>query len=326
MVNNNLASDIKKKYLDKKGFVQISFAWLFAIIVGAVILFFAIYASVKLIGTEGTVSSTEAGKEIDILLNPLETGFNEEKTTPLSTSVETRINNGCSEPEESSLFGKQKISVSQKVSDKWTDTGIESISYNKYVFSGRSTEGEDFYLFSKPFNFPFKVADLIILTSSNDKYCFDDAPEKIKEELSALGQANLFVENCPEESQKICFNGGGDGCNVEVDTYDNSVIKIGSGEEKVYYETDALMYAAIFSDANLYECQVKRLMQRLESLVLVYNEKESVLSNIGCTAEVNMLSLADSAENFEDSSDLITVKQAADDAEDSNEDADCGLW
>jgi len=81
--------------LNKKGFLQISFGWLFAIIIGAIILFFAIYASVKLIGTEEQTAAAETGKEVAVLLNPLETGFGEEKTTPLSIPIESRINNRC---------------------------------------------------------------------------------------------------------------------------------------------------------------------------------------------------------------------------------------
>ena len=80
---------------DKSGFIQISFAWLFAIVIGAIILFFAIYAAVKLIGTEGDISTAETGKEIAVLLNPLETEFGEERTTLLSLPVESRIINDC---------------------------------------------------------------------------------------------------------------------------------------------------------------------------------------------------------------------------------------
>ena len=37
--------------MNKKGFLQISFQWIFAIVVGIVILFLAIYGVSKLIGT-----------------------------------------------------------------------------------------------------------------------------------------------------------------------------------------------------------------------------------------------------------------------------------
>ncbi len=307
------------KIQSKKGFLQISFAWLFAIIIGAIILFFAIYASVKLIDTEESAASAEIGKEIVVLLNPLETGFGEEKTTPLSIPVESRINNGC---ENFGGFGEQRLSVSQRISGKWTDAGIEQIFYNKYIFSNKSVQGKNFYLFSKPFEFPFKVSDLIFLTSSEDKYCFSDAPEEIKEELRSLGQGNIFIENCPADIIKVCFDGGTD-CNIEVDAFQKTVEKDG---ELVYYETDALMYAAIFSDADLYECQVQRLMKRLEALALLYNEKEAVISEVGCLSEVSPLGLAEAANSATGSFDLVIVKTAADNADRENKRAYCELW
>ena len=307
-------------FSQKRGFLQISFAWLFSIIIGAIILFFAIYASVKLISTEESISTTETGKEIAVLLNPLETGFGEERTTPLSIAIESRINNLC---DNFGDFGTQEISISQKISNKWTDSGLSQRFYNKYIFSNSSVQGKNFYLFSKPLDLSFKVADLIFLTSANDFYCFADAPEKIKKELENLNQRNFFTQNCPDNSINICFDEISN-CDVIINENQKSVKK---NNKIVYYETDALMYAAIFSNSNLYECQVKRLMQRLESLALVYNEKESVLARIGCPAKVSLLSLANSASVLEDSSDLIVVKALATSADNENKkDNYCKLW
>ena len=33
---------------------------------------------------------------------------------------------------------------------------------------------------------PFKIADLIYITSTNDKYCFVDAPDDIEDEIKDL--------------------------------------------------------------------------------------------------------------------------------------------
>ena len=56
----------------KKGYLQISFGWLFAIIVGIVIISLAIYFVTKMISTEGTIQSAKTSKEVGILLNPLD--------------------------------------------------------------------------------------------------------------------------------------------------------------------------------------------------------------------------------------------------------------
>ena len=81
--------------MNKKAYLQISFAWLFAIIVGAFILFLAIYGVTKLIKTEETTQEARTGKEISVLLNPLETSFETGKTTSLTLPIETRIYNKC---------------------------------------------------------------------------------------------------------------------------------------------------------------------------------------------------------------------------------------
>ena len=305
---------------DKRGFIQISFAWLFAIVVGAMILFFAIYASVKLINTEGTVSSAKTGKEIAVLLNPLETSFGEETTTPLSIAVESRIGNNC---QVSGDFGEQEIIVTQKTRGEWQRAVTGPIVYNKYIFSNKSVQGKNFYLFSKPFEFPFKVADLIFLTSSEDNYCFLNSSREIKEELTNLGQGNLFTENCPAKSIKVCFKSG-ENCNIMVNENFKSVEKNG---KTLYFETDALMFGAIFSDPVIYECQVQRLMKRMEELAVIYNEKETIISTKGCYVdEVNLFPLTAAVSSYRDSLDLAGISNFADDVENENKRASCELW
>ena len=117
----------KKLKSDKNGFLQIPFSWLFAIIVGAIIIFFAIYAAVKLIGTETTVSTAQTGSQINVLLNPLETSFGEEQVTTLSIPVDSLLTNNC---DNAGNFGDQQIVVSQMSGGKWTDTNIAPTSHN----------------------------------------------------------------------------------------------------------------------------------------------------------------------------------------------------
>ena len=236
--------------MKNKSGLQISFAWIFAIIVGGFILFLAIYSVTKIIGTERQISDTEIAKEIEVLLNPLETGFETSKTTSLVLPSESRIYTNCS---DFGNFGEQTISISQKSFGDWSDVGISAKSQNKYLFSEEYVEGKRFYLFSKPFEFPFKVSDLIYLTSADEEYCFVDADESIQEELQQLNQRNLLAQ-CTARSIKVCFSEKS-GCDILVNVNQKFVEKNGS---KVYFEGDALMYAGIFADKENYECQLKR--------------------------------------------------------------------
>ena len=67
----------------------------FCNIVGAVILILTIFGATKVIKTGTQEQQVVGAKELGILLNPLETGFESATSTPLSVPVETRIYNGC---------------------------------------------------------------------------------------------------------------------------------------------------------------------------------------------------------------------------------------
>ena len=305
--------------MKKRGFLQIPFAWLFAIIVGAVILFLAVYISMKLIGTEQTTQDAKAGKEIGVLLNPLETGFETGKTTTLNMPVETRIYSRCS---NQGIFGEQTIRVSQKNFNKWSETDIDVSFPNKYLFSENFVEGKKFFIFSKPFNFPFKVADLIYITSKN--YCFISAPEEVAEEVADLKQENLFLENCPEKSTNVCFLGGAE-CEINID-YNAGYVSKKTG--KVYFNNDALMYAGIFSEDNLYECEAKRLMQRVAQLTLLYNNKAELVSKSGCNSNLGseLSQLNNFAGTFSGTINLNAMNSVVKKLEEKNDVAECRLW
>tara|TARA_Y100000310_G_scaffold342099_2_gene443777 strand:- start:445 stop:1374 length:930 start_codon:yes stop_codon:yes gene_type:complete len=307
---------------NKKGFLQMSFAWLFAIIVGAFILFLAIYASTKIVNTEQTSLDAQAAKEIGVLLNPLETGFETGKTTSLRLPSETRIYNRCN---NNGVFGRQIIQISQKSFNEWSDTDVNVGFSNKHIFSEDYVEGKKFFIFSKPFNFPFKVADLIFLTSSEERYCFVNPPEDIDRELSNLKQENLVRNICSEGDIKVCFSPGSD-CDIQVNEDSRYVEKDGGRMD--FYE-DALMYAAIFSDKNVYECQLKRVMQRGEQLALLYQDKANLISREGCNTNLNqeLSSLGSLEDSFEGSSNLNNyMVNLVEDVEKRNNLAECKLW
>lgn len=305
---------------NKKGF-QISFAWLFAIIAGGFILFLAIYGVTRIMDTGGDITSAKTGVEIGVLLNPLETGFESGRTVLLTMPVETRIHNKYS---MYGNFGAHIIQISQKNFGKWRQTDVDIRFPNKYIFSDSIVEGKKFFIFSKPFKFPFKVADVIYLTSSEKNYCFINAPARIEDELSDLNQKNLLIENCPAQSVRVCFDAVAfQECDINVDTGSRKVEK---NNQTMFFETDALMYAAIFSGKNAYKYHVKRLMQRTNELLLLYNTKAVLLSDQGCPQDVNLFVFKSVINNVQSSEDLIWAANAADDVKRENERAVCRLW
>lgn len=314
-----------KNSLNKRGFLQMSFPWLFAIIVGAFILFLAIYGVSKLITQEETIQSAKTSKEIGVLLNPLETGFEQAKSTSLIFPVNTRMYNGCKETGE---FGKQLISVSQKSFNKWTETDLNVSFINKYIFSNRVVEAKEMLIFSKPFEFPFKVSDVIYITPSTDNYCFIDAPNDIEDEIDNLNQKNLLVEDCEDKEYiNVCFGGKGD-CDIDVNYGSNFVEKSG---KIVYFNSDSLMYAAIFSDPIIYNCQIKRLMMRVSSLATIYKNKGDFISrtNCGSSADSELITLINTANTLSSSSELVSpgLLKTLEDLDRKNDiNSLCRLW
>ena len=303
---------------NKKGYLQISFGWLFAIIVGIIIIALAIYFVTKMMGTQGTIQSAKTGKEIGILLNPLETSFESAVTSSIIFPKETRIYSRC---DNFGNFGNQGIEVLQKNFNKWSETNIEVSFQNKYIFSERYIEGKVFYIFSKPFEFPFKVANLMYITSASTNYCFIDANDDIEDEISDLKQPNLKLgEECSEDDVKVCFERGN--CEIKVNYEVGYVEK----EERMYFETDALMYAAIFSDKAAYECQLKRLTQRIEQLSDLYVDKENFIGQI-CDSNLggDLLDLKSSASRLKDSEEIYLLNNLVERLENKNK-GDCKLW
>ena len=247
----------------------------------------------------------------------MEIGFESGKSNSITFPVETRIYNKCNNNGE---FGRQIIQVSQKSFNKWSETEIDVGFSNKYIFSNGFAEGKKFYVFSKPFEFPFKIADLIYITSASEKYCFVNPPEEIEKELLFLDQENLIVKNCSEDDVKVCFSGT---CDIRINLNTKQVIK---EESSVSFNDDALMYAAIFSDENVYECHVKRLMKRLENLAILYNEKAIFLSLKGCNSNLDLLTLINLAQDFDNSQELNLISEIAEEIQEQNNLGECKLW
>lgn len=307
--------------MNNKGFLEISFQWMFAILVGIVILVLTIYGITKLLGTEQQTLNLQGSKELGVLTNPLETSFEGSLASSINFPVNTRVYNLC---DDFGDFGTQGIKISQESFGKWTDQSSSVDFESKYFFSEYPVEGKNMVLFSKPFEFPFKVANLIYIIPSNKVYCFQDAPDDIKEEIGNLKISNIITEDCSEPDTKICF--GTEKCEINVNYNQEYVIK---GEDKVYFKGNALMYAGIFSDSQVYECQLIRLMKRLSTLSQIYTEKANFIANIGCNTNLNsgLQVLNNLAQGVKSSSDLNMINTQAEELGMANsQNSMCNLW
>jgi len=304
---------------NKRGFLDISFSWIFAFLIGAMILTGAIYGINKFSSIKNTQNSAELGVALKNLLTPLESGVETTKSITITLPVLSKINHGC---DNYGNFGGETFSLQEKVKNKWTNSGVPISFKDKYIFTPEVFEGQTFNIFSKPFNFPFKVANLIYFSNSKDKYCFVGFSRGTETELKNLNQNNFEFGTCSTGAIKVCL-GGNSNCDINVKTSDNSVEKNG---EKVYFETDALMYAAIFSDKITYECELKRLMKRADELTDIYSSKSANLIQVGCSSSVDFTLFRQGISNLEDSEDLVFINQAGKNMDSINKYSGCRLW
>ena len=198
----------------RQGFLELSFAWIFALVVGGFILFLSIYIAIKFSESGGALQDVMVSKELGVLTSPLESGFEESQTIKIELAKNTRIGNRC---ENEETFGRQVIGVNEETFGKWSANGSEAGFLNKYIFSENYTEGKNFYIFSSQFMFPFKVADLMVLMSTEKIYCFIDAPQEVQDKMFYLKLKNVLNKSsssqCPPESLKVCYSGN---CDIRI--------------------------------------------------------------------------------------------------------------
>lgn len=308
---------------------QIDFVWIFALLVGGVILFLAIFGALRTGDTYRYQSDTEVAKSISVITDPLSAGFAEGSYGKIVFRQQARINNICLD----GGFGKNDISVSTRsnVGEPWNMAGGATSIYNKYIFSKEQISGLDFYVFSKPFNFPYEVSDLIFITSDN--YCFFNTPEEIANEIKGMRINNIQIENCTLPSPiNVCF-GSGRECDIVVygscsskcnSVYDEGVVSK-SNEDMRYVGN--LMYAAIFSDKEIYDCNVERLMHRTSKIAEEFVAKANLMDARNCNTNLrgDLIMWAGLTADAS-SEDLIGLRTMGNNLDDKNERELCGVW
>ena len=102
-------------------------------------------------------------------------------------------------------------------------------------------------------------------------------------------------------------------CDILVN-YEQGYVEKNTG--KIYFEGDALMYAGIFAEKELYECQLNRLMKRTSNLALLYQDKASFISKVGCNSNLKLSELSSVAEDLTSSANLASINYIVEDIKD----------
>jgi len=206
---------------------------------------------------------------------------------------------------------------------KYGERGERVSIYNKYIFTKEVVEGQTAYIFSKPFFMPFKVMDIIVVTSADDNYCFYNQPEYIQEDLEGLNLKNINFPNSTStcEGTDVCWGDLRSGCEIRVYDELGYVINREYGQ-RVYYVGD-LIYGAIFSSPEIYECNTKRIKRKFDELARIYLDKIQIIERQDCKSNVGS-KLNFLLGDLEDSRGLIGLYQEAQDIDSINRLASSG--
>jgi hypothetical protein len=269
-----------------KGKGMIEFGWLFALIIGAIILLLALIFSRQLIQTETMKEEAALAAGLDILLNPFSSigGTTITLAKNITLPSKTILNWSC---DLNYSIGRNKLIVTSESAFGKGLGSPEKVIYNKYIFSPASTTAKQIFVLGKSLELPFRVDDAIYILDR--PYCFVNAPSEIKEELEDVAVPVKFVSaqgSCAPEEKKVCFGQLGQlGCDINVASTDGYESGAVTKEKSVNFATRTLLYAAIFSDPEIYDCNVQRLLRRLTNVTDIYLYKADQLLARGCETQ-----------------------------------------
>lgn len=265
---------------------EFNFVLLFAIIAGAAILVLSIYGAVKSASWFKLSGDAESSVALSSVLDPLQSGSYGAVASSITFRKETLILNDCDSYDG---FGSNSISTQTESAIRGDFINPIKIGVsNKYIFS-QEEAGKYFRVFSLPFDTSFRVSDIIVVSSLN--YCFIFPPEEIEENILSMRMSNFQIRNsdnntCDDDSINVCFGYGQD-CDVLVNgmckdcdsEYEYGVVERSDGD--VIYSGN-LIYPAITTSKDLYECNVRRLLFRAGMVANIYSQKSDYMNMRGC--------------------------------------------
>src|SRR3989339_2030184 len=144
---------------NQKGVVE--FGWIFSIIVGAIILFFAFYFVGTQLMQKENMNQIVSSQALDVLYTPFSyVGSVAEASASVAKIDKTStLTVECSGITGSDPLGYNEVSTYSFYKGE-KNIGISRRAYDKYVFAEDGTE-KYFFVMSKPLNMPWRIADLV---------------------------------------------------------------------------------------------------------------------------------------------------------------------
>tara|TARA_Y100000310_G_scaffold284854_1_gene307896 strand:- start:2123 stop:3250 length:1128 start_codon:yes stop_codon:yes gene_type:complete len=284
---------------DNKAQIQVTFNWVYILIAGAIILLFFVGIVVK----QKAISEERLAVDVVDIMDSIFTGasVSEKTKQPVDTSglVDYTLFFDCDE-------GVSEFGIKDQAARE--ENAVQPL------FAPKEIQTSKLLLWSLPYRFPFKVIDLLFVTSINTKYFLVGTDRAfIAEFLNATDGFNVELAPVYED-----LDPGG---NYQIRIIDTTgtyhtqpvpekllpmnddkvtIVALLDGGKKVNYyqkedniwkhlnkkegaiqivslggEKDAAKYAAIFSnDGNSYQCNMGKAFQRLQYINELYGGRE----------------------------------------------------
>ncbi|PIN80827.1 hypothetical protein COV11_03240 [Candidatus Woesearchaeota archaeon CG10_big_fil_rev_8_21_14_0_10_30_7] len=303
-----ILTNVRDLFSSKKGF-EMQFSWIFILIAGTIILsFFVMLAQKQLVISESKQEIYVWQKFNDVFFSALS---GEDVNFVMDTSATLH-------------FHCTNIQCSLKI-------GKKEQPYDLPIFSPAELNGGPLILWSKTFNSPFHITNLLFISNEKTRFIIvSDANNPLKTYLEnnlPQGMNVDFVVNAMNEQYqghdhvRFVFIDVNPKIHPSFNDAPHSIIKVAGNKvfinNQEYYFTDEhkeLLLAALFSEnSDMYEIQLKnKIFDRIKDISMILKEKARLNQDLQCYTNLkifdDLASTADALNN--DLSDLTSLTNA----------------
>lgn len=225
------------------------FAWIFSIIIGALILFFAFFFITQYTTKIGSPKKQiTLAKSINLLLEPFSAigSLAEMRGEIIEFPKDIYVEFGCDKD-----YNEIKA---KEIKHKYFD--LTEKVYDKFIFAKKITTKSKtkFFAFSLPIKIPFYASTAIVIVVNDT--CVGSLNEEYKENLEEI--YNSLKDNVDVKINFTCYS------------------------ENPYSDLDGFAVAYLFSDAQNFNCNLERILNRAINIAEIYKKKAELLQAKGC--------------------------------------------
>ncbi len=259
---------INKSGINKRGFEADIFKWILSGVIGAFVIVFFVRFAYQEIGLREKLNYREIIKNLDFQLEAFSVSDSSSKILGYKQDVEMEFS--CDGVRSGDFFMKN----------------------NRVIFAHNEFNDDKLLIWTKVWEFPFKVENFFYLSGKQDRYLlvYDDLSKDFVIGLNIPGIFNLQKIhkrdtnsnlNSLKGVKEIVFFTNADldlvrnlaARYLEIDL-NNKKIKFDNGNEEIYFG-DEVLIGAIFSDD--YECVKEKVLKELKEMMDIYNGKISLM-------------------------------------------------